>query len=171
MVSFTAEIFRFENKGEKSGWSYIDVPVSLAQQLKPGCHTWFRVKGTIDGHPFAGMALVPMGEGDFILPVNGSMRRVLRKKEGDVLQLSLEEDTEFRIEIPEDLEVCLLDEERLHEAFMTLTKSHRHNFLNHLNQAKTEETRTRRIVQTVEAMDLGIDFGAMIRRSRQQKDR
>ncbi len=171
MVSFTAEIFRFENKGEKSGWSYIDVPVSLAQQLKPGCHTWFRVKGTIGGHPFAGIALVPMGEGNFILPVNGGMRRILQKKEGDVLQLSLEEDTEFRIEIPEDLEVCLLEDERLHEAFMNLTKSHRNYFINHINQAKTEETRTRRIVQAVEAMDLGIDFGAMIRRSRQHKDR
>lgn len=168
MVSFIAEIFKFEKKGDKTGWSYVEIPASLAEQLKPGCRSWFRVKGHIDGHPFAGMALVPMGEGDYILPVNGGMRRILRKQEGDVLQLSLEEDTDFKIEIPEDLEVCLLDEERLHRAFMDLPKSHRNYFINHINQAKTMETRARRIAQTVEAMDLGLDFGAMIRKNRQK---
>lgn len=163
-VNFTAVILKFEKKGEKSGWSYVDVPHGLANRIKAGEKKSFRVRGMIDGQVFAGMALVPMGGGDFILPVNGSMRKQLRKEAGDVLVLDLEEDKDFRIGLPEDLEICLLEEEAvLMERFMALAPSHRNYFIKYINEAKTETTRTKRIVMTVEAMALGLDFGAMIR--------
>lgn len=166
-TNFTAVILKFEKKGEKSGWSYVEVPHALANCIKAGEKRSFRVRGIIDGQPFAGIALVPMGDGDFILPINNGMRKKLNKGLGDVLVLDLEEDTDFRIEVPEDLELCLLEEEFvLMERFMALVPSHRNYFIKYINEAKTETTRTKRIAMTVEAMAMELDFGAMIRFNR-----
>src|SRR5690606_8181662 len=124
----------------------------------------FRVRGQIDGHPFNGLALMPKGEGDYYLAINATMRRVLGKGVGDPLLLHLEEDVDFKITMPEDLEICLLEEEGdLMDKFMALAMSHRNYFIKYITDAKTEPPRTKRIAMTVEAMVLGIDFGAMIR--------
>ncbi|SEL07406.1 YdeI/OmpD-associated family protein [Parapedobacter koreensis] len=165
MVEFQAEIIRSETQGAAMvGWAYIDVPQGIADRLKPGYRQVYRVRGEIDGHPFSGLSLMPKGAGDYILAINSGMRKVLEKGVGDTLSLRLEEDHEFVIEIPEDLEICLLDDaEDLLGRFMGLPKSHRNYFINHINGAKTEPTRTKRIAMTVEAMAMGLDFGAMIR--------
>jgi len=165
MVDVTAKILRAETQGAAMvGWAYVDVPQAIANQLKPGYKQVFRVRGEIDGHVFSGLALMPKGEGDYFLAINGRIRRVLGKGVGDVLSLSLEEDKDFTIELPEDLEVCLLDDEDdLMGRFMALAKSHRNYFIKYITEAKTEPTRTKRIAMTVEAMTLGLDFGAMIR--------
>ncbi len=173
MVTFQTAILKAKQQGAAMlGWSYIEVPQTIAQQIKPDYKQVYRVRGEIDGQPFSGMALMPMGEGDYILPINGEMRKVLKKKVGDILSLRLEEDTDFKIEIPEDLEICLLDDEvDLMARFMALAKSHRNYFIKYINEAKTEPTRAKRIAMTVEAMILRIDFGAMIRleKSRRQQ--
>ena len=146
------------------GWAYVEVPHAIANRLKPDYKQVFRVRGEIDGHVFSGLALMPKGEGDYILAINGRMRKVLKKGVGDVLSLSLEEDRDFTIEMPEDLEVCLLDDEAdLMARFMALAKSHRNYFIKYINEAKTEPTRAKRMAMTIEAMTLGLDFGAMIR--------
>lgn len=163
MLSFTAEIQRFRDKGEKTGWFYIDIPGDTAEQLKPGCRKSFRVKGSIDLTEVAGVALVPMGGGDFILPLNASLRRKLKRGAGSILSLRLTEDTTFKIEIPADLEICLHEEPHLIDNFMKLPKSHRNYFINWINEAKTDPTRAKRIALTVEAMDRGIGFGEIIR--------
>src|SRR5690606_285249 len=165
MVNFQAVILRSETQGAAmAGWAYIVVPAAIAQQLKPGYKQVYRVRGEIDGHAFSGMPLMPKGEGDYILAINGKMRRELKKGVGDQLPLALTEDADFVIEIPQDLEICLRDgEEDLVQRFLALPKSQRNYFLNYVRDAKTEPTRTKRIAMTVEAMALGLDFGAMIR--------
>ena len=35
MVKFTTSILKFKEQGEKTGWTYIDVPAKIAEQLKP----------------------------------------------------------------------------------------------------------------------------------------
>ncbi|MES2830114.1 MAG: YdeI/OmpD-associated family protein [Bacteroidota bacterium] len=163
MVSFKAEIERFADMGEKTGWSYIFIPQALAHELKPDCKKSFRVKGRIDQVTVEGMATVPMGEGDFILALKASLRKQLKKEAGGVVNIELEEDTGFRIDIPEDLELCLSDEPMLLENFLKMPKSHQNWYINWLNSAKTEPTRTKRIVKIVSAMDRGMDFGEMMR--------
>lgn len=172
MIDFSAEILKSAQKGAMMGWSYVEVPKAIAQQMKPDYKQVYRVRGEIDGQSFAGLALTPVGEGDYILPINGRMRKLLKKGTGDILFLSLQEDKDFKIEMPEDLELCLLDDEAdLMVRFMALPKSHRNYFIKHINDAKTEPTRTKRIAMTVEAMVLELDFGAMIRleKSRRQQ--
>ncbi|RYE22831.1 MAG: DUF1905 domain-containing protein [Sphingobacteriaceae bacterium] len=105
MIFYSALIHKFKEKGEKTGWSYVDIPGHIAQELKPDCKVSFRVKGEIDDVTINGLALVPMGEGDFILPLNETLRKRLKKEKGALVELQLEEDKDFKIEIPEDLEL------------------------------------------------------------------
>ncbi|QNR86106.1 DUF1905 domain-containing protein [Pedobacter riviphilus] len=165
MIHFKAEIERFDTMGEKTGWSYVFIPEALANEIKPGCKKSFRVKGKIDQLEINGMAAMPMGAGDFIIALKGEVRKKLRKEAGAAVELYLEEDKDFKIEMPEDLEICLSEEEHLIENFLKQPKSHQNYYINWINQAKTEPTRTKRIVMTVKAMDKGQDFGAMIRES------
>ena len=163
MVVFEAEIERFSKMGEKTGWTYVFVPKAVAQQIKADCKKSYRVKGKLDQVNVSGMALVPMGEGDFIIALKTSLRRELKKEEGAVLHLELEEDLDFKIEMPDDLELCLSDDPQLLETFLKLPKSHRNYYINWLNTAKTEVTRTKRLTQIVVAMDQKMTFGEMIR--------
>lgn len=163
MIIFKAEIERFEEKGEKSGWTYVFVPQAIANDIKADCRKSFRVKGKLDQVVIEGVSLVPMGEGDFIMALNGTLRKKLKKEKGAVLELHLEEDKDFKIEMPEDLETCLSEEPHLMENFLKVPKSHQNWYINWLNTAKTEATRTKRIVKIVSAMDRNITFSEMMR--------
>lgn len=169
MIQFKAEIERFENMGEKTGWSYVFIPAILANQIKSDCKVSFRVKGKIDQVEVLGMAVMPMGEGDFILALKGELRKKLRKEAGASVELFLEEDKDFKIEMPEDLEMCLSEEQHLMANFLKQAKSHQNYYINWINQAKTEATRTKRLVMTVTAMDKQQDFGAMIRENKSKE--
>lgn len=166
MIHFKTEIERFEAMGEKTGWSYVFISAALASEMKPGCKKSFRVKGKIDQVEVAGLATIPMGEGDFIIALKGELRKKLKKEAGAAIELYLEEDKDFKIEMPEDLEICLSEEEHLIRNFLKQPKSHQNYYINWINQAKTEATRTKRLTMTVKAMDKGQDFGAMMRESK-----
>src|ERR1700761_7028154 len=101
MIDFTAIILQFGEMGEKTGWSYIEVPADLAQQIKPGNKQSFRVKGMLDALLISGMALMPMGDGNFILTLKADIRKALHKNKGAVVRVQIEEDKEFKIEIPD----------------------------------------------------------------------
>ncbi|WP_442588177.1 YdeI/OmpD-associated family protein [Pedobacter sp. AW31-3R] len=167
MVVFTAEIERFEKMGEKTGWTYVRIPADTAQLIKADCKKSYRVKGKLDNVAVSGMAMVPMGEGDFIIALKSSLRKELKKEEGAMVQLALEEHKDFKIDMPEDLELCLSEEKHLLEAFLRLPKGHQNYYFNWLNSAKTEKTRTKRLTQIVIAMDKKMDFGEMIRANKQ----
>ncbi|MBE9598712.1 YdeI/OmpD-associated family protein [Pedobacter sp. MC2016-24] len=170
MITFKAEIERFHDMGEKTGWTYVFIPLAIANQIKSDCRKSFRVKGYLDQVAIEGVSMVPMGEGNFIIALNGALRKKLRKEKGAVLELSLTEDTTFKIEMPEDLEIYLSDEAHLMQNFLKQPKSHQNYYINWLNTAKTEATRTKRIVKIISAMDQGWDFGTMMRDGKERKD-
>ena len=163
MVFFEAEIEKFAKKGEKTGWTFVFVPMVIAEKIKSGCKKSFRVKGKMDAVEIFGLSMVPMGEGNFIFALKASLRKELNKEEGAMLRLELEEDKDFKIEMPEDLEMCLIEEKHLMENFVKMPKSHQNYYINWLNTAKTEATRTKRLTQIVVAMDKQLDFGQMLR--------
>jgi hypothetical protein len=170
MITFKAEIERFNEMGEKSGWTFVFIPQAIANEIKRDCRKSFRVKGKLDNLEIEGMSFVPMGEGNFIMALNAMVRKKLRKEKGAVIELSLEEDTTFKIEMPEDLELCLSDEPHLLKNFLKQPKSHQNWYINWLNTAKTEPTRTKRIVKIVSAMDKDWDFGMMMRDGKPRKE-
>src|SRR5471030_190679 len=152
MIEFNTIILQFAEQGEKTGWSYIEIPADIAQQMKPGNKKSFRVRGMLDAFPVQGMALMPMGEGNFIMALKAEVRKGIRKNAGAMLQVKLEEDKDFKIEIPDDLQECFDFEPDAVDFFYTLPKSHREYFIKWINEAKTSETRNKRIVNTVNAM-------------------
>lgn len=164
-----AIIKKFAQMGEKTGWSYVEIPQHIAHELKPNCKVSFRVKGLMDEFPFNGLALVPMGKGDFILPLKASIRKSLRKEKGAMLALQLEEDKDFKIEMPDDLHECLAEQEHMMNNFLNMPKSHQNYYIKWINEAKTEPTRVKRLTLTVQAMETKMMFDEMMRANKAKK--
>ena len=168
MVEFTTIILQFADQGEKTGWTYIEVPADIAQQMNPGNKKSFRVRGMLDGFAVAGMALMPMGGGNFIMALKAEVRKGIRKSAGAMLQAKLEVDTDYKVEIPAELQECFDFEPDALEFYNSLPKSHREYFLKWINDAKTPETRAKRIVNTVNAMLRKWGYNVMIREMRKK---
>ena len=166
MVEFTTIILQFNEQGEKTGWTYIDIPADIAQQMKSGNKKSFRVRGMLDAFPVQGMALMPMGEGNFIMALKAEVRKGICKNAGAMLQVRLEEDTDFKVEMPADLQECFDFEPEAFEFYNSLAKSHREYFIKWIDSAKTNETRANRIVNTVNAMLRKWSYSQMIRAMR-----
>ena len=163
MVEFDTIMLQFGEQGEKTGWTYIEIPADIAQQLKPGNKKSFRVRGMLDAFPVHGMALMPMGEGSFIMALKAAVRKELHKNAGAMLYAKLEEDVDYMVEVPADLHECFDFEPETWDFFNSLPKSHRDYFIKWINEAKTAETRARRIVSTVNAMLHKWPYNVMLR--------
>lgn len=168
MVTYTATIDKFGDKGEKTGWTYIEVPVEIALQLKPGNKKSFRVKGKLDAFAIAAVALIPMGEGKFILPLNGAMRKGTRKKKGDKLKVQLTIDNQELMPSPAFLE-CLADEPAAEVFFNSLPRGHRNYFIKWMAGVKTEEAVSKRMAQAINALARKMDFVNMVHFLKAQK--
>ncbi len=165
MVSFTTSIRQFGQQGEKTGWTYIDIPQDVAGKLKPGNRKSFRVKGKLDAHPIAQVALIPMGDGRFIIPLNAELRKVLGKRKGAMLDVSIEEDKKA-ISVSADLLLSLDDAPAARHNFAELPPSHQIYFSKWIESAKTVETKAKRIAMTVMAMEKKMSYSEMLRANR-----
>lgn len=162
MVELEQVLDKYGEMGEKTGWTILLISAAIANQVKPNTKKSFRVKGFIDNQKIRQVALIPIGEGDFILPVNGTMRRNLKKEAGQKVLLKLEEDfSEF--EFSEDFLACLEDDPRAETFFKTLSGSHQRYFSKWIESAKTIETKTKRISQSLFGLANHMDYGVMIR--------
>lgn len=165
MVKFTATIHKFGNQGEKTGWTYVEVPPDLAQQIKPGNKREFKVKGKLDKHVIKRVSVMPMGGGKFILVLNATLRKAIGKKHGAMLDLQLTEDkSEFIFN--QDFIDCLNDEPIAKAFFETLTGSHQRYFSKWIDDAKTEPTKTKRIAMSVNALAKKWGYQEMMRAQR-----
>ena len=166
MIEFDAMIEKFGKKGEKTGWTYIALTALQSEVLKPNCKTSYRVKGKIDLVEIAGMATVPMGDGEFIIALKKELVKKLDKTEGQWVSVAIKEHIDFTIEMPDDLYTCLADDPEILAKFELMPRSHQHYYFNWLNTAKTIPTRTKRIIMIFHAMQNNLDFGAMLRNAR-----
>lgn len=169
MVEFTANIKKFGRQGEKTGWTYIELPADLAHQLNPGHRTHFRVKGRLDNLSITGVAAIPIGKGIFIMAVNVAMRKALQKQKGASVIVKIELDTDEILPSPELIE-CLKDEPEAYANFNALPKSHQHYFTRWIDSAKTETTKAKRIAQTINGLTLGRNFGEVMKEIKKQKE-
>lgn len=162
MVQFTTTLKKFDTQGEKTGWTYIEVSPDIADKLKPGNKKSFRVKGKLDGYKIAGVSLLPMGGGGFIMAFNASMRKGTGKKHGAMIKVQLEEDKK-PFQFNKDFMQCLKDEPTAKDFFDTLAGSHQRYFSKWIDDAKTEPTRTKRIALAVTALSRKMGYQEMIR--------
>lgn len=162
MIEFRSTIERFREKGEKTGWSYIEISQDKAEELYPGNKKSFRVKGKLDAFQYEWMALIPMGDGSFILPLNAEVRKRIKKEEGDQLQVQMEPDKKEK-PLSEEFIGCLKDAPAALNFFQTLHKGHQRYFSNWIDTAKTEGTKAKRITQALIALEMGLGFSEMVR--------
>jgi hypothetical protein len=168
MMTFTATLEKFANQGEKTGWTYLVVPARVASKLNPGVKKSYRVKGKLDEYKIEKTSLIPMGEGDFIIPINAAMRKGTGKRKGATLKVQLEIDTSSILP-PSELIECLQDEPEAYKFFNSLPQGHRNYFTKWIESAKTEATKTKRIALVIKAMARKMDFGAMLREERDER--
>lgn len=169
MVQFTTTLLQFDEQGDKTRWTYIEIPADAAQKLKPGNKKTFRVKGKLDNHPVKSVAIMPTGNGTFILAVNAAMRKGIGKRKGAMVKVRLEADND---EIPMDAEFmeCLHDAPAALAYFSQLAPSHRLYFNRWIESAKTAPTKARRIAQAVNGLEKGWDYGQMIRANKKDRE-
>ncbi|GAB3705060.1 hypothetical protein GCM10027592_37060 [Spirosoma flavus] len=180
MPTFTTILQKFGEKGDKTRWTYIEIPIAISEELKPGHKKSFRVKGTLEDYPIRQIALLPLGrsveritdglEGGFMLPINAAMRRGMGKHdEGATIRVTLEVDDQ---PLPQsaDLLACLTDDPDAKRQFDSLPKSHQQYFSNWIEDAKTPETKETRLVQAIRGLAMGMNYGEMIRYFRKQKE-
>jgi hypothetical protein len=161
-IKFEAPILKFAEKGEKTGWTYIEIPIEIADALNPHVKKSYRVKGKLNNYLVKQVALIPMGGGLFIFPINAEMRKHLGKNKGDILSVELSLDTS-EIKLNEDFLICLQDEPHAYKLFTSFSQSHQKYFNNYIETAKTDATRAKRIAQSLQALLVGMNFAEMIR--------
>jgi hypothetical protein len=161
-IRFKTLLEKYQQKGEKSGWTFLAIPSSTANKINPGVKKSFRVKGKLDEVGIEQVALIPIGEGNFILPVNQTLRKQLKKTIGEKVSLALSVDDAVFI-LSEDLLSCLQDEPVAFEQFKKLPPSHQRYFSKWIEEAKTISTKEKRIVSTIEALSKQKNFGEMLR--------
>ncbi len=168
MIQFNAVIKKFSEQGEKTGWSYLEIPEKIASKIKPGYKRSFRVKGSLDNYKIERTSLLPMGGGNFIIPINATIRKALGKRKGAVIKVNLAEDARA-VQIDKTFLICLGDEPRAQEFFNSLPGSHRNYFSKWIESAKTKETKANRIARAVTALSRKLGYGEMLRMGKEEK--
>lgn len=124
----------------------IEVPAEVIAALSSGKKP--KVKVTLNGYTYQSTVAV-MG-GAFMLPLSQERRTAAGVKPGDVLEITLELDTEPRtIAVPDDLAAELAKKPGAAAAFDALAYSVRKEFVRQVEEAKAQETRQRRIAGIV----------------------
>jgi len=167
MISFQTILKKFDRKGEKTGWTYLEIRQAQANKLAPQQKISFRVKGTLDAFMFEKTAVLPMGDGSFILPVNATFRKAIRKAHGEKVKVTLEVDNR-KLQLSHDLMTSLKEDPVAMTHFKSLALSHQHYFSKWIESAKTSQTKTKRIVMAIIALGKKQGYPEMIRENRPQ---
>lgn len=167
-VHFTTVIHRFDKQGEKTGWTYIEIPADVAGKIYPGNKKGFRAKGKLDNHSFSGKSLLPMGSGNFILTINAPLRKAIGKKAGAMLKVQIEFDkTKYKLDA--EFMDCLKDDIEALKFFNTLTRSHQNYFSKWIESARTDATKAKRIALALNAFIKKQGFPEMMRARKNNK--
>jgi Domain of unknown function (DUF1905)/Bacteriocin-protection, YdeI or OmpD-Associated len=167
-TGFDAILQKFGSMGEKTGWTYIDIPQKVSQKLKPGFKKSFRVKGLLDEFPIKAVALIPMGDGHFIMAVNAAMRKGIKKNKGQKVAVLIEIDDE-ELPLSAAFLECLKDEPAAMKNFSSLPSSHQQYYSRWIESAKNDATKAKRIAMAVNGLARNMDYGAMLREERNNK--
>jgi hypothetical protein len=142
---------KFETKlvpmGEGEAWVGLIVPFSVPEVF--GTKARVSIKGTINGFAIQS-SLFPNGDGTHMLMVNKAMQQGAKAAAGDTVRVVLEQDTTPRtVAVPKDLQTALNKNKTAKKRFENLPPSHKKEYVRHIDEAKKEETRQRRIEKSI----------------------
>ena len=130
----------------------IHVPEYAVEKLASGKRP--AVKVTLNGFTYRSTIAV-MG-GRFLIPLSAERRGNAKVKGGDTLDITLELDTEPReVELHEDFKKALNKDKKARTFFEGLSYSAKSGYALPILQAKTEETRQRRIEKALNDLKAG----------------
>jgi Domain of unknown function (DUF1905)/Bacteriocin-protection, YdeI or OmpD-Associated len=166
--SFKSIIRKYGAKAEKTGWTFIDIPIDVIAKLKLKNRREFRIKGVMDDVKFERLVCYPVKDGSFIIALNAELRKKLGKKDGATVMVKFELDKSEALKSNELIE-CLAEEAQAKKQFESLPQSHQNYFHRYIFSAKGEATKAGRIVNVINAMHKKQNFGEMIRGLKKEK--
>lgn len=140
--------------GDKCAWTFAEIPEIPMPKTSFGM---LKVKGKIDDYEFFNTHLMPLGNGHVGLAVKAGIRKKIKKQAGDTVHITLYEDKAPLI-VPEELLLCMEDEDGLMEKFNKYTDGQKKAFIDWINSAKTEQTQAERIAKTIGMVQKGEKF-------------
>ena len=142
---FKAQIKKVEGKNA----SYIEIPFDVEKIYNK---RRVKVKAKFDGVAYRG-SIVKMGMPCFMIGITKEIREKLNKTFGDIINVEIEEDLEERvIEIPKEFEDELDKNNKAKEFFYSLSFSMKKKYINLITSAKKEETKLKRIKDSIEKL-------------------
>jgi hypothetical protein len=146
-VSVTKQTFKVElikGDGDTAGFVIPDKVVeAFGQGKKP------KVTVTLNGGFSYPNTIAVMG-GKFMIGVSKERRKLAGVTPGETIEVTLELDTAPRVmEVPPDLQKALDRNKSAKAYFATLSYSNQRRHIDPINQAKSDETRARRIEKSV----------------------
>jgi Bacteriocin-protection, YdeI or OmpD-Associated/Domain of unknown function (DUF1905) len=144
---------RFTSTLEQHGsGTVVVVPLDLKEAFGSGRPP---VRATVNGYTFR-TTLFTMG-GRALLGLNREVREAAGVEAGQEVSVELAGDDEPRtVEVPLDLASALDRDPAIRETFDGLSYTHRKEYVRWIEEAKREETRTRRVEKSVEMLREGI---------------
>ncbi|MBC6993046.1 YdeI/OmpD-associated family protein [Neolewinella lacunae] len=144
-----------QKKDGKGGWTFAvitGIPPEARDKLG-----LVRVSGSIDGAELRQFNLLPLAGGGQLLPVKTAIRKKIRKQAGDYVHVILYLD-HSPVEVPDEIEGCLLDAPAAHDFFYTLSPSNQKYYLDWIAEAQRFETKIERIARMIERLEKGWRF-------------
>lgn len=147
------DVFQFSSRLEESGnklWGFhFPVPDLVAKSLIQGDDR--RVMCLLQGKIEYQCALLPKGDGSFLVMVNKKTRDKLGLKPGSPVTVQLrKDDSQYGLPMPEELEEVLRQDETGHRLFHALTPGKIRTLLYIAGQPKNQDIRLRRALAIVE---------------------
>ena len=134
------------------GGAFVEVPFDVEKTFgskKP------RVKALIEGVLYRG-TLVRMGTESHLLLILKSIREQVGRTFGDEVKVSVELDVEERVAVvPLELKRAFKSDKEAKSAFEKLSYTHKKEYVTWIEEAKREETRARRVEQTLKILKDG----------------
>ena len=132
------------------GGTLVPVPKDVAAKM--GLKGMPKVQAVIAGQPYRG-SLMPMGDGTYCLGVLKSIQEAAGVKPGDTITVEIELDTAPRtVEPPPDLAKVIARDKNAAAAWEKLSYTNRKEMARGLEEAKTRETRERRLAAALERL-------------------
>jgi hypothetical protein len=145
-MKFTTTIL---GSGNKAG---IEVPEDVVSALGAGKRP--PVVVTINGKSYRSSIAVMGGQN--LIGVSTANREFTGVSAGDTVEVDVEVDTQPRIvEVPDDLAAALAAEPQAQSFYATLNYSAQRRYVEPVAEAKTDETRARRIAKVVADLKAG----------------
>lgn len=152
MVEKEVQLEKFPGKG---GWTYVRVPEIPPD--KKSYFGWRKVKGFIDHVEIRQYHLMPMGNNQLFLPVNATIRKQIKKKEGDWVKIILYED-KTPTEVPEEFILCLKDDPSAWKNFQKMKDGEKKRIVDWIYSVKTEELKIERMAEAINKIGRGERF-------------